>query len=115
MTSSISFTANLLIDFFVSMGMVLGGSLLGGLGALLFHTPPLSVMVRLAEDLKIWAMVATLGGTMDTLKVLESGFLKRDLVPVGRQITYLAVAFIGCQLGALLIRWLASDSEISWL
>ncbi|KPV43618.1 YtrH family sporulation protein [Alicyclobacillus ferrooxydans] len=115
MTSSISFTANLLIDFFVSMGMVLGGSLLGGLGALLFHTPPLSVMVRLSEDLKIWAMVATLGGTMDTLKVLESGFLKRDLVPVGRQITYLAVAFIGCQLGALLIRWLASDSEISWL
>ena len=115
MTSSISFTANLLIDFFVSMGMVLGGSLLGGLAALLFHTPPLSVMVRLSEDLKIWAMVATLGGTMDTIKVLESGFLKRDLVPVGRQITYLAVAFIGCQLGALLIRWLASDSEFSWL
>jgi Sporulation protein YtrH len=115
MTASISFAANLLIDFFVSMGMVLGGSLLGGLGALVFHNPPLSVMLRLSEELKIWAMVATLGGTMDTLKVLESGFLNRELVPVGKQITYLGVAFIGCQIGALLIRWLASDSEISWL
>ncbi|MCL6452207.1 MAG: YtrH family sporulation protein [Alicyclobacillus sp.] len=114
MNSSVSFAANLAIDFFVSMGMVIGGSLLGGLGALLFHTSPLSIMLRLSEQLKIWAMVSTLGGTMDTLKVLETGFLQRDLYPVGKQLTYLVVAFIGCQVGALLIRWLAADSEIPW-
>lgn len=110
-----SFTMNLAIDFFVSMGMVLGGSLIGGLGALLFHTPPLAIMLRLSEQLKIWAMVATLGGTMDTLKVLETGFLKRDMYPVGKQLAYLLIAFIGSQMGALLIKWLASDGEFQWL
>lgn len=115
MTATISFLGNLAIDFFVSMGMVLGGSLLGGVGALLCHTSPLAIMLRLSDQLKIWAMVSTLGGTMDTLKVLETGFLSRDLAPVGKQLTYLIAAFIGCQVGALLIRWLASDGEIPWL
>lgn len=115
MTSTISFAATLAIDFFVSMGMVIGGSILGGVGALLFHTAPLSVMLRLSDQLKIWAMVSTLGGTMDTLKVLETGLFRRDLYPVGKQLTFLLVAFLGCQVGALLIRWLASDSQISWL
>jgi hypothetical protein len=110
---SFSFIANLAIDFFVSMGMVLGGSLLGGLGAAIFHTPPMAVMLRLSEQLKIWAMVSTLGGTMDTLKVIETGVLKRQLFPVGKQITYLIVAFLGCQAGALIIRWL-SEGEVSW-
>lgn len=98
---------HLLLDFSVSMGMVLGGSLLGGLIALFGHNPPLTTMVRLADQLKIWALVSTLGGTMDTLRAIESGVLLRQLGPVIRQFTYLVAAFLGCQLGYLLIRWLA--------
>ncbi|MCL6636371.1 MAG: YtrH family sporulation protein [Alicyclobacillus sp.] len=104
-----SFWASLVVDFFVAMGMVLGGSLLGGLGAALLHAPPLAVMANLAEQLKIWAMVSALGGTMDTLKVIESGVLSRQLAPVGRQMTHLAAAFLGCQVGAALIRWLTAE------
>jgi len=98
---------HLLLDFFVSMGMVVGGSLLGGLVAVFGHTPPMTTMVRLADQLKIWALVSTLGGTMDTLRVIESGVLMRQLGPVARQFTYLVAAFLGCQLGYLLIRWIA--------
>ncbi|MCL6515736.1 YtrH family sporulation protein [Alicyclobacillus sp.] len=108
-----SFAASLVVDFFVAMGIVIGGSLLGGVGASLMHAPPMAVMVNLAEQLKIWAMVSTLGGTMDTLKVIESGVLTRELAPVGRQITFLIAAFIGCEVGAFIIRWLAGEGGSS--
>lgn len=104
--------ANLVIDFFVSFGMVLGGSLLGGLGALLVHSQPLATMLRLSDQLKIWAMVSALGGTMDTLRALETGLLKHDLYIVGKQMTYLIIAFLGCQVGALIIQWLA-EGEVT--
>lgn len=104
-----SFTANLALDFFVSMGMVIGGALLGGIAAVTAHQPPLATMVRLADQLKIWAMVSTLGGTMDTLRVIETSVLGGRLLPLGKQFAYLVAAFFGCQLGFLLIRWLAGS------
>lgn len=102
--------ATLVLNFFVSMGMVLGGSLLGGLGAALTHGAPMTTMLRLSDQLKIWAMVSTLGGTMDTLYMIERGVLMHDLHPLGRQITYLIAAFLGCQAGALLIRWISEEA-----
>lgn len=101
---------NLILDFFVSMGMVVGGSLLGGLATAITHTrPPMTTMVTLAEQLKIWALVSTLGGTMDTLRVIESSVLGLKLKPILLQFTYLTAAFIGCQIGYVLIRWLAGS------
>lgn len=108
-----SFVSSLVVDFFVAMGIVLGGSLLGGVGASLMHAPPMAVMVNLSEQLKIWAMVSTLGGTMDTLKVIETGVLSRELAPVGRQITFLIAAFVGCEAGAFIVRWLAGEGRSS--
>jgi hypothetical protein len=105
----VTFLGNLTIDFFVAMGMVLGGSLLGGIGATLMHAAPFTVMLRLSDQLKIWAMVSALGGTMDTLHIIEQGVLYRHLNPLGKQITYLIAAFVGCQVGALIIRWIAGD------
>lgn len=102
------FAAHLFVDFFVALGMVLGGSICGGLAALLRHMPPLSTMVQLADQLKIWALVSTIGGTMDTLRAIENGVLGRQLLPVGRQFAFLVAAFLGCQAGYVLIRWLAS-------
>ena len=109
-----SYVANLVIDFLVAFGMVVGGSVLGGIGVVLTtHRPPMTIMANLADQLKIWAMVSALGGTMDTIKVIESGFLTRQLSPVGKQLTYLIVAFIGCQVGAMLIHWLA-EGDLLW-
>lgn len=104
----ISFIQTAVIYFFVAMGMVVGGSILGGVGALFMHSPPMSIMVRLADQIKIWALVSTLGGTMDTLRVIETGVLGLSVGPIVKQISYLSVAFIGAQIGFLLIRWLAN-------
>jgi hypothetical protein len=109
---SSSFASNLIMDFFVALGMVVGGALLGGLAAVLTHSlSPLQTMVKLADQLKIWALVSTLGGTMDTLRVIESGVLKAQLYPVGRQFALLVSAFLGSQLGFQIIAWLAGAAS----
>ncbi|MCY0887556.1 MAG: YtrH family sporulation protein [Alicyclobacillaceae bacterium] len=105
-----SIIATWIVDFFISMGLVVGGSLFGGLATVLTHTrPPMTTMLNLAGQLKIWAMVATLGGTMDTLRVLEVSLFGLDLGPLARQATYLFAALLGCQAGFLLIKWLAGS------
>ena len=104
-----TFFTNLILDFFVSMGMVLGGALLGGLAAVLAHLRPAGTMLHLADQLKIWALVSTLGGTMDTLRAIETGVLGLNLAPVARQFMYLTAAFLGCQFGYLLVRWLVGS------
>lgn len=109
LTVSKAFVSNLLLDFFVSMGMVIGGALLGGLAAALRHTPPMATMLNLADQLKVWALVATLGGTMDTLRVIETGVFGGQILPMTRQFAYLIAAFIGSQVGYWLIRSLVGS------
>lgn len=103
------FIHNIVMDFCIALGMVVGGALLGGIAAVFTHAAPMTTMVRLASQLKIWALVSTLGGTMDTLRAIESGVLERQLLPMGKQFAYLVAAFLGCQLGYILVRWLAGS------
>lgn len=98
--------ATCLLDFFVSMGLVIGGSLLGGFSALITHHNPSSTMLTLAEELKIWALVAALGGTMDTLRLIHKGVFALSFMPMARQFVYLVAAFLGCQVGFIIIEWL---------
>ncbi|MBX5437432.1 MAG: YtrH family sporulation protein [Alicyclobacillaceae bacterium] len=107
-----SFWTDLVVNFFVALGMVVGGALLGAVGAVLTQQPPMEVMVTLASRLKIWALVSTLGGTMDTLRVIESGVLERQLLPVGRQFALLVAAFLGCQAGFWIVRSLAGGDHL---
>jgi hypothetical protein len=105
------FFSTLVIDFTVALGLMIGGSLVGAVGALLTHHPPMYTMVRLAEQLKIWALVAALGGSMDTLKEIADGVFEWNLSPVVKQFSYLMAAFLGSQTGYLLIKWLAYGQE----
>lgn len=95
------------------MGLVVGGSLLGGFAALLTHHNPTTTMMTLADELKIWALVAALGGTMDTLRFIDRAVFGLHLLPMARQLIYLVAAFLGCQAGYVLITWLTGGSEKS--
>lgn len=97
------------MDFCVALGIVIGGALLGGIAALWTGQQPMATMERLAGQLKIWALVASLGGAMDTLRKFESGVLQRQITPIGKQFTFLVAAFIGAHLGYLLVHWLTAD------
>jgi hypothetical protein len=98
-------------DFFIAFGIVLGGSLLGGISAVIFLEPPSITMERIAGNIKIWAMVAAVGGTIDPLRLIESNFLEGYLSPAFKQILYIISAFIGAHLGFLLIQLICKGTS----
>jgi len=73
------YLSTLVLTFCVALGVNLGGSLLGSLGALITRRPPLHTMMELSAELKIWALVAALGGTFSIIKVFETGMFEKQL------------------------------------
>ncbi|ERI08599.1 YtrH family sporulation protein [Aneurinibacillus aneurinilyticus] len=100
------------IYFFVAFGIVLGGSILGGIAALLTRQPPFHTMYELAFKLKIWGMVGALGGTFDSFMQIERIFQEGDMSPVIKQIIFIVSAFIGADTGTRLIHWLVHGDSI---
>lgn len=101
----------LTINAFISFGVILGGTLVGSLGAVLSGQAPGHSMAELAAKLKIWALVSALGGTFDTLKAIEAGFLGMHLNAVAKQILLILSAFVGAHTGYLLILQLVSGKS----
>lgn len=104
-----SFLVTLLLTFCVALGVNLGGSLLGSLGAALLNRPPLKTMHQLAAELKIWALVAALGGTFGVIRTFEAGVLGRHIGELTRQLLVVGSAFLGAHLGYLIIMSLGSQ------
>lgn len=103
------FLVTLLLTFCVALGVSLGGSLMGSLGAALLHRPPLKTMLELAGELKIWALVAALGGTFGVIRTFEAGVLGKHFIDLFKQLLIIGSAFLGAHLGYLLIMSLGSD------
>lgn len=103
-----TFWATIILDFFVAFGVVVGGSIMGGMGSLIGHhsVTPMKTIVELAEQLKIWALVAALGGTFDMLRSVETHILEGHLSLVAQQFLMLLSAFTGAHIGYLIISWL---------
>lgn len=94
--------------FSVALGILVGGSLAGGTIAALTSGLPARAALALAERLKLWAMVAALGGTFDTLRALESGVFGGHLGLVARQLLLIGGAFAGAHSGYLLVHYWVS-------
>ncbi|MEB3100542.1 YtrH family sporulation protein [Ferviditalea candida] len=103
-----NFLTKLMFDFLVAFGVVFGGVLLGGIGAVLTLQPPTIYMQRIAENIKIWAVVAAIGGTIDPFRVIESNFLDGNLSPAIKQILYVIGAFMGAHLATKLVNWICN-------
>lgn len=103
-----SFWSAIIFDFFVAFGVVVGGSIMGGIGALVghYHLTPMATMEELVGQLKIWGIVAALGGTVDMLRSVETNILEGHLGLVAQQVFMLLSAFVGAHAGYLLIIWL---------
>lgn len=101
------------LDFFIAFGVVLGGTLLGGVAAVLMLEPPTTRMLLVAEQIKIWAIVAAIGGTIDPIKVIESNLVEGYISPAIKQIMFIVFAFIGAQMGTTLIHWICRGGSSS--
>ncbi|MGI6603587.1 MAG: YtrH family sporulation protein [bacterium] len=93
----------LAFNFCIALGVVLGGTLLGSLGATLTSRPPGDTMLALAERIKLWAVAVAIEGTFSMFRALEAGLLYGQLGPVARQLLCLLAAFLGAHTAYVLI------------
>lgn len=56
-----TFISKAILDFFIAFGIVLGGAMLGGMGAVVSLQPPTQTMLEVAGRIKIWALAAAVG------------------------------------------------------
>lgn len=103
------FIVTLIIAFFVAIGVVVGGSLIGSIGAFLTNEPPLKTMAQLANSLKIWALVAAIGGTFDMITSLERGLFYGTPTEVVKQILLVMSAMSGAYTGSQIIHWFTQE------
>ncbi len=96
----------LITTFFIALGVILGGSTLGSLSAFLFlREPPLHTILGLAEKLKIWALVAALGGSFGAFRAIETSFFSGQPTEIFKQLALITSAFGGAHLGYLLLKY----------
>ena len=105
------FVHKVLLIFFTALGIMIGSVLIGSLSAILVREPSLGVMLKLARDMKIWAIAAAIGGTFSTFEVFESGLFNGEVRAVIKQIFYIISALAGTQTGYYLILALSGGSS----
>lgn len=106
----VAFFPSFIESYFIALGVLLGGSLIGGLAAFLTGNPPLTAIFRLSNLLKIWAIVAAIGGTFDTVYSFERGLLEGETKDLFKQFLLILSALGGAQTGATIIKWLTLES-----
>ncbi len=94
-----------ILTLFVAYGIVIGGAIVGGLGAFLSEKAPLVAIDELADQLKIWGLVGALGGTFDSFLQIEKIFVG-NFSPVLKQLILILAAFVGAHAGTITIHWL---------
>jgi hypothetical protein len=103
------FFMNIITNFSVALGVILGGAIIGSMGTFLVGKPPLHEMATLAKNLKFWAVVAAIGGTFDTIYKFERGYLDGSFLEIVKQIIFIVSALIGVNTGMMIIQWLTQE------
>lgn len=101
--------ATLINCYFIALGVLVGGSLIGGIGSFLVGEPPFTMINRLSQSLKIWAIVAAIGGTFDAISNFERGIFQGATIDVFKQILLIVTAMGGVHSGSVFIQWLTQE------
>jgi len=101
---------NIIYNFLIAFGVIVGASLFAGLGALINDHPPLKTMFQIGS-IKIWAVAVALGGTFSTFEILEKGIFKGEIRSIIKQAVYVVVAVIGANVGYGFIRLIQKCGE----
>jgi hypothetical protein len=104
-----TFFPSFLQSYFIALGVILGGSIIGGIASFLTGNPPLTAIYRLSNLLRIWAIVSAIGGTFDAVYSFERGLLEGQTKDLLKQFLLILSALGGAQTGALIIKWLTQE------
>jgi hypothetical protein len=109
-----SFINNIIYNFLISFGVILGASVFAGVAAIINNHPPFKTMIDLAASIKVWAIAIALGGTFSSFEVLDKGIIKGEVRSLVKQIIYILVALIGANLGYNVIKLFQRCGQ-SWI
>ncbi|GIN38747.1 MULTISPECIES: YtrH family sporulation protein [Heyndrickxia] len=96
-------------SFFIALGVMLGGTLIGGLAAFITGEQVLWEISRISKGLRIWAIIAAIGGTFDTVYSFEKGFLNGETKDLFKQFLLILSAMGGANTASLIISWLTQE------
>jgi len=101
---------NMVNNFLISFGVVVGASIFGGVGAFITNDPPLKAMLDIASSIKIWAVAVTLGGTFSSFAAIEKGLFEGEFKSILKQAIYVLSA-LGANTGYNAIKLIQRCSE----
>lgn len=106
------FFASFIHCFFIAFGVIIGGTILGSAGSFFTGEAPLTAMSRIAQSLKIWAIVAAIGGTFDAIENFQKGFLDGSTLDLLKQVMFIISAMIGVKAAILIISWITNEDVL---
>ncbi|MET3196418.1 YtrH family sporulation protein [Bacillus sp. OAE603] len=109
MELKLPFIPTLISMYFIALGIIIGGALIGSIGYYVIGEPPLSKMYDLSMSLRIWAIVGAVGGTFDTFYSFEKGLFAGETVEFIKQIFMIIAAMGGTHTGTIIIQWFTGE------
>lgn len=103
------FFASFIHCFFIAFGVIIGGSLIGSIGSFATGEAPLTSINRFAKGLRIWAVVAAIGGTFDAIANFERGIFDGSTIDLLKQVLLILSAMGGVKFAILLIEWIVQE------
>ncbi|WP_066194744.1 MULTISPECIES: YtrH family sporulation protein [Gracilibacillus] len=103
------FMATMIQCFFIAFGVMIGGSLIGSIGAFVTGDAPFTHISRIAKSLRIWAIVAAIGGTFDAIYNFERGLYEGSTIDLVKQLLLIIIAMGGAHTALLIIEWLIQE------
>ncbi|MFD1349101.1 YtrH family sporulation protein [Oceanobacillus caeni] len=98
--------------YFIAFGVIIGGAIIGSVAAFAVGDAPVSSITRIANNLRIWAIVAAIGGTFDAIENFQKGLLDGSTFDLFKQVLLILSAMGGVKSATLLLEWLI-QGEIS--
>ncbi len=95
--------------FFIAFGVMIGGTILGSIGSFLTGDAPLTSMNRIAKSIKIWAIVAAIGGTFDAIENFQKGLTDGSTFDLFKQILIILSAMLGVKAASIMISWITNE------
>ncbi|MCP8617106.1 YtrH family sporulation protein [Salirhabdus salicampi] len=95
--------------YFIAFGVLAGGSLIGSLGNFIVGEPPLTSIIHIGRRLRIWAIIAAIGGTFDAIYSFEKGFFEGSTIDLIKQLLLILSAMAGAKTALLCLEWFVQE------
>jgi len=95
--------------YFIAFGVIIGGAIIGSIAAFLTGDAPVTSITRIANNLRIWAIVAAIGGTFDAIENFQRGLLDGSTFDLLKQVLLILSAMGGVKTATVLIEWFIQE------